>query len=145
MHLYWWYICNDYRLTVHLSFFLSQKSLASYVKKYAFKNAKTEDLWGVLSEESGVEVNKLMDTWTKQKGYPVVSVELKDNALVFKQVYYMSHTRLEFFFSYFCLYLLSKDLILINMTMTSLCSHNFVQMVLLGMDNGLFHWHCILG
>lgn len=55
---------------------------------YAFKNAKTEDLLSTLSEESGVEVNNLMNTWTKQKGYPVVSVKLKDDMLEFEQVYY---------------------------------------------------------
>ncbi|PWA68714.1 Puromycin-sensitive aminopeptidase [Artemisia annua] len=39
--------------------------------KYACKNAKTEDLWSVISEESGVKVNKLMDIWTNQTGYPL--------------------------------------------------------------------------
>lgn len=76
----------------HICLFLIQRSLASYVKKYAFKNAKTEDLWCTLSEESGVEVNKLMNTWTKQKGYPVVSVKLKGDMLEFEQVYYAYHT-----------------------------------------------------
>lgn len=56
------------------------------MKKYAYKNAKTEDLWSVLSEESGVEVNKLMDIWTKQTGYPVIYVKLEDHTLQFEQV-----------------------------------------------------------
>lgn len=69
-------------------FVLDSEILASYAKMYAFKNAKTEDLLSTLSEESGVEVNNLMNTWTKQKGYPVVSVKLKDDMLEFEQVYY---------------------------------------------------------
>ncbi|CAI9757692.1 unnamed protein product [Fraxinus pennsylvanica] len=52
-----------------------QKSLGSYMKKYAFANAKTEDLWNVLTE---------------QKGYPVISVELKDRVLEFKQNQFLS-------------------------------------------------------
>ncbi|KAL6996293.1 hypothetical protein U1Q18_006426 [Sarracenia purpurea var. burkii] len=62
-----------------------QKSLSSYMKKYAWKNTKTEDLWSVLSEESGVQVNTMMDTWTKKKGYPVVSVKYVDCNLEFEQ------------------------------------------------------------
>ncbi|KAI7735793.1 hypothetical protein M8C21_000555, partial [Ambrosia artemisiifolia] len=59
-------------------------------QKYACKNAKTEDLWSVLSEESGVEVNKLMDIWTKQTGYPVIYVKLEDCTLHFEQTRFMS-------------------------------------------------------
>ncbi|GMQ08224.1 hypothetical protein CsSME_00052052 [Camellia sinensis var. sinensis] len=62
-----------------------QKSLSSYMKKYACKNTKTEDLWSVLSEESGIQVNTMMDTWTKKKGYPVISVKLEDFNLEFEQ------------------------------------------------------------
>ncbi|KAG8657217.1 aminopeptidase M1 isoform X2 [Manihot esculenta] len=62
-----------------------QSSLASYIKKYAYSNAKTEDLWTVLEEGSGEPVNKLMNSWTRQKGYPVVSLKLKDQKLEFEQ------------------------------------------------------------
>lgn len=62
-----------------------QRGLASYIKRYACSNAKTEDLWSVLEEESGEPVNKLMNSWTKQQGYPVVSVKVKDQSLEFEQ------------------------------------------------------------
>ncbi|KAL0330675.1 UNVERIFIED_CONTAM: Aminopeptidase M1 [Sesamum angustifolium] len=62
-----------------------QRALASYIKRHACSNAKTEDLWSVLQEESGEPVNKLMNSWTKQKGYPVVSVKVKDQTLEFEQ------------------------------------------------------------
>ncbi|KAL3824477.1 hypothetical protein ACJIZ3_020506 [Penstemon smallii] len=67
-----------------------QKSLASYMKMYAFKNAKTEDLWNVLTETSGVEVSSIMDIWTKQKGYPVISVKLNNSTLEFEQTQFFS-------------------------------------------------------
>ncbi|GFY96739.1 aminopeptidase M1 [Actinidia rufa] len=62
-----------------------QRALASYIKRYACSNAKTEDLWAVLEDESGEPVNKLMNSWTKQKGYPVVTVRVKDQKLEFDQ------------------------------------------------------------
>lgn len=62
-----------------------QKSLASYIKRHAYSNAKTEDLWAALEEGSGEPVNKLMNSWTKQKGYPVVSIKIKDDKLEFEQ------------------------------------------------------------
>ena len=67
-------------------FFGNQRSLSSYIKKFACSNAKTEDLWAALEEGSDEPVNKLMNSWTKQKGYPVVSVKVKDQKLVFEQV-----------------------------------------------------------
>ncbi|XP_074286876.1 aminopeptidase M1 [Silene latifolia] len=62
-----------------------QRALASYIKKYACSNAKTEDLWAVLEEESGEPVKQLMNSWTQQKGYPVISVKIKDQKLELDQ------------------------------------------------------------
>ncbi|XP_057851745.1 aminopeptidase M1 [Cryptomeria japonica] len=67
-----------------------QKGLVSYIKRYACKNARTEDLWAVLSEESGESVNELMDSWTKQKGYPVVIAKRTDDGLELEQSQYLS-------------------------------------------------------
>ncbi|KAM7510796.1 hypothetical protein LguiB_009671 [Lonicera macranthoides] len=62
-----------------------QRGLASYIKRFTCSNTKTEDLWTVLEEESGEPVNKLMSSWTKQKGYPVISAKLEDQKLEFEQ------------------------------------------------------------
>ncbi|KAF7139037.1 hypothetical protein RHSIM_Rhsim07G0175300 [Rhododendron simsii] len=62
-----------------------QRALASYIKQYSCSNAKTDDLWAVLEEESGEPVNQLMNSWTKQKGYPVVTVKVNDENLEFEQ------------------------------------------------------------
>ncbi|XP_042488485.1 aminopeptidase M1 [Macadamia integrifolia] len=67
-----------------------QRALASYIKRYACSNAKTEDLWAVLEEESGEPVNMLMNSWTKQQGYPVVSVKFIDQKLEFEQSQFLS-------------------------------------------------------
>ncbi|XP_022715192.1 aminopeptidase M1-like isoform X2 [Durio zibethinus] len=67
-----------------------QKSLNLYMKRHAWNNARTEDLWSVLSEVSGIQVNSMMDSWTKQKGYPVISVKSKDCILEFEQSQFLS-------------------------------------------------------
>ncbi|KAB2619252.1 aminopeptidase M1-like [Pyrus ussuriensis x Pyrus communis] len=69
----------------------ASESLASYIKKYASSNAKTEDLWAALEEGSDEPVNKLMNSWTQQKGYPVISVKVKHQKLEFYQTqFYLS-------------------------------------------------------
>jgi len=55
------------------------------MRRYPAQNAKTEDLWNVLSQVSGVLFNIMMNTWTRKAGYPVIHVELKDSILEFKQ------------------------------------------------------------
>ncbi|KAG2663383.1 hypothetical protein I3843_16G028000 [Carya illinoinensis] len=67
-----------------------QRSLASYIERFACFNAMTEDLWAALEEGSGEPVNTLMNSWTKQKGYPVVSVRVKDQKLMFEQSQFLS-------------------------------------------------------
>ncbi|GJN19347.1 hypothetical protein PR202_gb06614 [Eleusine coracana subsp. coracana] len=67
-----------------------QKSLAAYIKKFAYSNAKTEDLWAALEEGSGEPVRTLMHSWTKQQGYPVVNVKLKDGKLLLEQTQFLS-------------------------------------------------------
>ena len=46
-----------------------------YIKKHAWGNTETGDLWAALSEASGKDVLTLMDIWTKHVGYPVITVE----------------------------------------------------------------------
>ncbi|XP_057771207.1 aminopeptidase M1-like isoform X2 [Salvia miltiorrhiza] len=77
-------------LTNFLGDEIFQKSLALYTKKFRFSNAKTEDLWKVIAETSGVEVDKIMNMWTKQKGYPVITAKLKGTTCEFEQTHFLS-------------------------------------------------------
>lgn len=57
-----------------------------YLKKHAYGNTQTGDLWASLSDASGKPVEEIMSIWTKNVGYPVVSVEEKDdNTITLKQ------------------------------------------------------------
>lgn len=55
------------------------EGIRQYIKKHAYGNTRTEDLWAALSNASGKPIEKVMDIWTKNVGYPVVTVtENKD-------------------------------------------------------------------
>lgn len=59
-----------------------QAGINAFLKKYAYANAVTKDLWTELTlswegnhpEEEKGDVGAIMDTWTRQMGYPVVNV-----------------------------------------------------------------------
>ena len=50
------------------------EGIRRYLKKHAYGNTQTSDLWAALSDASGKDVEKIMDIWTKNVGYPVVTV-----------------------------------------------------------------------
>lgn len=51
-----------------------QAGLRRYLKNFQYDNAVTLDLWEALREASGQDVAKIMSGWTKQMGYPVITV-----------------------------------------------------------------------
>uniref|UniRef100_A0A915EXG6 Aminopeptidase n=1 Tax=Echinococcus canadensis TaxID=519352 RepID=A0A915EXG6_9CEST len=53
-----------------------QAGLKAYFKKFEYSNAKTADLWTALETTGVCNVTEIMSLWTKQTGYPVVSVRL---------------------------------------------------------------------
>jgi len=62
-----------------------RRGLHLYLERHQFGNATTEDLWQALGESSGQPVKEIMDTWTKQGGYPVLSVEGEGSPWVLTQ------------------------------------------------------------
>lgn len=56
--------------------------VSNYLKKHAYDNAEQDDLWESLTEEAhkrgklpkDMTVKNIMDTWTLQTGYPVITV-----------------------------------------------------------------------
>lgn len=52
-----------------------QQGVSAYLKQHSFNNATTDDLWSALGKSSGQAVKQIMDTWCKQQGYPLVSVQ----------------------------------------------------------------------
>jgi puromycin-sensitive aminopeptidase len=52
-----------------------RQGLVHYLSAHEYGNARTEDLWASLAHVSGKPVKAIMDTWTKQPGYPFLEVE----------------------------------------------------------------------
>ncbi|OVF08628.1 putative metallo-aminopeptidase [Clavispora lusitaniae] len=49
--------------------------LKKYIQRFAWKNAKSSDLWNCLADASGEKIDILMQCWTSRPGYPIVTVE----------------------------------------------------------------------
>lgn len=48
--------------------------LRHYLKKHSYKNTNTVDLWNSFEKVSGKPIKKMMESWTKKTGYPLVTL-----------------------------------------------------------------------
>ena len=51
-----------------------QSGLGEYMKKHAYGNTETFDLWKAWEKSSGLPVQEMMASWTEQMGFPIVTV-----------------------------------------------------------------------
>ena len=49
-----------------------RKGISAYLKRFAYQNASTRDLWAVLGQASGQDIRSIMEAWTRNMGYPVI-------------------------------------------------------------------------
>jgi len=56
-----------------------KKGMHNYLTKHKYTNTFTEDLWDALGKASGKPIEKIMETWTKKMGYPVIQMIEKKN------------------------------------------------------------------
>jgi puromycin-sensitive aminopeptidase len=62
-----------------------REGLQNYMRKHAYGNTETIDLWNEWSAVSGKDISQIMHTWTKVTGYPflkVISEEWNENEVV---------------------------------------------------------------
>uniref|UniRef100_A0A672SIV9 Aminopeptidase n=1 Tax=Sinocyclocheilus grahami TaxID=75366 RepID=A0A672SIV9_SINGR len=52
-----------------------RKGMNAYLLKFQHKNASTEDLWECLEQASGKPIAAVMNSWTKQMGFPIIVVD----------------------------------------------------------------------
>lgn len=65
--------------------------LRHYLKKHAYKNTKTDDLWAAFEKISKKPVRKMMQNWTKKPGYPMVRlIEEKGKLKIIQSRYFSS-------------------------------------------------------
>ena len=56
-----------------------REGLRLYMRRHAYGNTETADLWNALEEASGDPVRAVMDSWILQGGYPVVTASLSSD------------------------------------------------------------------
>jgi aminopeptidase 2 len=61
-------------ISKHLGEDVFMEGIRRYLKKYAYGSTVTNDLWAALSDASGKDVKAVAATWTKEVGFPVVTV-----------------------------------------------------------------------
>ncbi|XP_046824209.1 glutamyl aminopeptidase-like [Vespa crabro] len=61
--------------------------IRTYLNRFTYHNAETDDLFKILQEQVGTEINvtEIMDTWTRQNGFPVVNVHKTENKYILTQ------------------------------------------------------------
>jgi puromycin-sensitive aminopeptidase len=59
-----------------------RQGLIAYLDKHKYGNATTDDLWHALGAASKMDVASAMNSWIRQTGYPVLTVEEETAALV---------------------------------------------------------------
>lgn len=54
-----------------------QNGIRNYLRDLSYSSATQEDLWRYLSEaaDKKVDVERIMNAWTKQAGYPIVEIQ----------------------------------------------------------------------
>ena len=64
--------------------------IRQYMRRHAYGNTETGDLWDALESASGEPVRRAMETWIFQRGYPVVAVTgLDGDAMTIEQTRFM--------------------------------------------------------
>uniref|UniRef100_A0A0N5A4T5 Peptidase_M1 domain-containing protein n=1 Tax=Parastrongyloides trichosuri TaxID=131310 RepID=A0A0N5A4T5_PARTI len=58
-----------------------KRSLQYYLKRHAYGNTISENLWDAFWYITGKKMHKMMNSWTRQKGFPLVTVHKKFNTL----------------------------------------------------------------
>jgi puromycin-sensitive aminopeptidase len=52
-----------------------KNGLRYYLKKHSYKNTKTVDLWDSFEKVSKKPISKIMRSWTRETGYPILSID----------------------------------------------------------------------
>ncbi|XP_028128898.1 endoplasmic reticulum aminopeptidase 2-like isoform X2 [Diabrotica virgifera virgifera] len=64
-----------------------ENGLNDYLISYKYQNAEMKELWNVLSKNTNqtLDVKVVMDTWTNQMGFPLVTLRRENNTIVATQ------------------------------------------------------------
>ena len=66
-----------------------RKGVGNYLRKHAYANTVTRDLWEGLDSASDWPVSEIMETWVYQRGFPQIEVRLVDGGVQLSQRRYL--------------------------------------------------------
>ena len=66
-----------------------RKGLKKYLTKFKYSNAQGQDLWNEIGNASNLPVSKMVNSWLKQPGFPLVEVNQTDSNLYLEQKKYL--------------------------------------------------------
>jgi puromycin-sensitive aminopeptidase len=72
-------------LEQHLGEETFREGVCSYLRRHAYRNTQTSDLWVALGEASGQPIPEVMDGWIFQPGYPLIHAMVTDGRLLLEQ------------------------------------------------------------
>jgi tricorn protease interacting factor F2/3 len=62
-----------------------RNGLRAYLLKHAYDNAVGQDLWNAIEKSSGQPVIRIMESWVKTQGYPMITAQEKEGKIVLQQ------------------------------------------------------------
>ncbi|KAL5018116.1 hypothetical protein ScPMuIL_003838 [Solemya velum] len=78
----------------HNTFF---EGVKKYLDKYRFSNAKTDDLWAELGTVTpSLPVKSMMDTWTRQMGFPYIKIYAKNRMIIAEQHRFLAQSSMSY-------------------------------------------------
>lgn len=72
-------------LSSHLGVDVFLRGVSNYLKKHAYGNATTNDLWSALSDASGQNIKSFMDPWIRNIGFPLITVAEEPGQITVQQ------------------------------------------------------------
>jgi len=66
-----------------------QNGLKKYLSIFKYKNAEGQDLWNSIGKVSKMPVSKMVSTWLRQPGFPLVEIKQKNSMLYLNQRRYL--------------------------------------------------------
>ncbi|XP_073998601.1 endoplasmic reticulum aminopeptidase 1-like isoform X3 [Rhodnius prolixus] len=66
-------------------------ALNDYLNTHKFGNADTKDLWAIMSKHANhsIHVKNVMDTWTRQMGFPLIEISREGNLITATQTRFL--------------------------------------------------------
>uniref|UniRef100_A0A8C5DF31 Aminopeptidase n=1 Tax=Gouania willdenowi TaxID=441366 RepID=A0A8C5DF31_GOUWI len=62
-----------------------RKGIIQYLKQFRGRNTDTNDLWNSLTQN----VSEMMNSWTSQKGFPLITVSIKEDQVTISQEHFL--------------------------------------------------------